>query len=217
MQRVEEMKENNINKKEKMNTPQYIRDIRNNLYSKEGAITKLLQEAGIESFPINVWSIARNLNFEVLEATFKNDNTSGMMIDALEVPRILEKFGCRRAIILNKNEKKSMQSFTIAHELGHFIFDCNDEENCFDAYHISREKQVGELTKEEQRKKDKEDQIDEFAAMLLMPETMFREFIVKSKNRYNRKKLMEEMARVCMVEETAVNKRFDELGIEFKC
>ena len=50
--------------------------------------------------------------------------------------------------------------------------------------------------------------------MLLMPEIMFREYISASVNRNDRKKLIEEMAKVCMVEEVAVEKRFRELGIE---
>ena len=200
---------------EKMQTPDYVLDIRSDKYSKEGAVATILRECGIKSFPVNVWTIARNWNFQVLEAKFKKENTSGMMIDALEVPDVLKKFNCKRAIILNKNEKKSMQSFTIAHELGHFLFDCNERENCFDAYHVSREHPGESLTDAEKEKKKKEDLIDEFAAMLLMPETMFREYINSSPNRDNKELLKKEMSQVCMVEEIAVEKRFDELGISF--
>lgn len=196
----------------KMHTPEYVLDIRNGKYSKTGAVAKILQECGIQEFPINVWDIARNLNFEVLEASFKNNNTSGMLIDALEVPPMLKRFHCKRAIILNKKEPKNIQSFTVAHELGHFVYDCNEETNYYDALHTKYKKS---LTKAEEEQKRKEDQIDEFAAMLLMPETMFIQYISNSPNRYNRVELRKEMSKVCMVEEVAIDKRFDELKIEF--
>lgn len=51
--------------------------------------------------------------------------------------------------------------------------------------------------------------------MLLMPETMFLQYINKSSNRYNRDALKQEMAKVCMVEENAVDMRFDELRVGF--
>lgn len=138
--------------------PEYILDIRNGKYSKSGAVAKILNENGIKEFPVNVWEIARNLNFEVFDATFEKDNISGMMIDALEVPPMLAKFDCKRAIILNRKEPKNVQSFTVAHELGHFVFDCNEESNYFDALHTKDRKN---LSKEELSQKEKEDQIDE--------------------------------------------------------
>lgn len=199
----------------KVPTPEYILDIRAGKYSKSGAAKKILEECGQSEFPINVWQIARELDFKVLEAKFQNNNISGMLIDALEVPQILKKFDCKRAIILNQNEQKNVQSFTIAHELAHFVYDCNENENCFDAYHISREKEEDHLNIEEKKKKENEDRMDEFAAMLLMPEIQFREFINSSPNRWNKRMLEKEVSKVCMVEETAVNKRFEELGISF--
>lgn len=199
----------------KMQTPQYVLDIREGKYTKAGAVDAILKECGIKKFPVNVWNIARVLNFTVLEATFKKKNISGMMIDALEVPETLKKFECKRAIILNRNEEKNKQSFTIAHELGHFIYDCDENVNCFDAYHISKAKNGKDLTEEEKKQKEKEDSMDEFAAMLLMPEVMFRDYVSSSSNRNNRKLLAEEVSKVCMVEEEAVEKRFDELAVKF--
>jgi len=57
--------------------------------------------------------------------------------------------------------------------------------------------------------------MDEFAAKLLMPEILFREYINNSPNRNNKEILTRELARVCMVEETAVDKRYEELDISF--
>ena len=180
----------NLQEKVKMFTPEYVLDIRRGKYSRTGAATKILQECGIGSFPVNVWEVARKMNFEVLEASFKENNVSGMMIDALEVPTRLKEFGCKRAIILNRDESKNMQSFTIAHELGHFVFDCNEETSYFDArYTKNKEK----LSEEEIIQKKNEDKIDEFAAMLLMPEIMFVEYINNSPNRYDREILKKEM------------------------
>lgn len=199
-----------------MFTPEYILDIREGNYTKEEATLRILNECGETKLPINPWQIARKLNFKVLEATFKNKNISGMMIDAIEVLDILKPFECKRAIILNRDESKQVQSFTIAHELAHFVYDCNEKSNCFDAYHISRDKQSHELNDAEKDEKRREDLMDEFAAMLLMPEVLFREYINNSPNRNNKEKLTKELTQVCMVEETAINKRYDELGITFQ-
>lgn len=204
-----------MNTSAKMSTPEYILDIRNGKYLKEAAIYKILSECHIDSFPINVWEIARILNFEVLEANFKDDHTSGILIDATTVPKVLEKFGTKRAIILNKKEPKNVQSFTIAHELGHFIYEANEKDNLFSAHHICKAKQKNKFNLNERKKKNNEDQMDEFAAMLLMPEKMFKNYIRMSNNRYDKMQLAEEMAKVCMVEEEAVLRRFSELRIKF--
>lgn len=138
----------------KVFTPEYILEIREGNYTKDEATTKILHECGQTRFPINPWQIARKLNFKVLEASFRNKSISGMMIDALEVPDVLKPFGSKRAIILNKDESKQMQSFTIAHELAHFVYDCNEQSNCFDAYHVSRDKGEHELNEGEQEEKN---------------------------------------------------------------
>ena len=199
----------------KVFTPEYILEIREGNYTKDEATTKILHECGQTRFPINPWQIARKLNFKVLEASFRNKSISGMMIDALEVPDVLKPFGSKRAIILNKDESKQMQSFKIEHELAHFVYDCNEQSNCFDAYHVSRDKGEHELNEGEQEEKKREDDMDEFAAKLLMPEILFREYINNSPNRNNKEILTRELARVCMVEETAVDKRYEELDISF--
>lgn len=198
----------------KMATPEYVYDIRNGKYTLDGAIHKILNECNIKSLPVNPWFIAKTFNFEIFNADFKEQNISGMMIDAISVPSALKAYKCKRAIILNRKESVKTKAFTIAHELAHFIFDCNEKGNCFDAYHITKEKQ-DTLSDEELEKKNIEDQRDKFAASLLMPENLFVEYINNSLNRFDRGKLKKEMSEVCCVEEEAVERRFEEIGINF--
>lgn len=195
-------------KKEKMNTPEYVLDIRKGKYTPEGAVTKIFKECGIKQLPINVWDIARKLNFEVFEAGFNDNNTLGMMVDTFEVPVMLEKFDCKRAIILNKNDKKNVQSFTIAHELACFLYDCTEQDNCYDTYSIDH-------GQEEQQIRVKEDPWARFAELLLMPEILIREYISSSSNRWNKKSLIQELSKVCMVSEETAEKRLKQLEINF--
>lgn len=85
--------------------------------------------------------------------------------------------------------------------------------NYYDALHTKGKET---LTEDERKQKENEDKIDEFATMLLMPETMFLQYINKFPNRYDRSALRAVMAKICMVEEKAVDRRFNELKITFK-
>ncbi len=73
-------------------------------------VTDLLKEAGIVSPPVDVFTIARNLDAEVREAAFEDD-VSGMLVK--ENGRVL--------IGINKENSYVRQRFTVAHEIGHML------------------------------------------------------------------------------------------------
>lgn len=192
----------------KMATPDYVQDIRRRRYTADGAVMKILKECGMKlEPPINVWAIARQLNFEVFEAGFKDAKVSGMMIDSKKVVKML---GCKRAIVLNREENKERQAFTVAHELAHFVLHCNDRTDFFEAYHWGKEKRS--LTEEEKQKKKLEDEADKFAAMLLMPTNTFSDVYQQLRNKYDTTELIRAMSKIFMVEDEAVKRRIREIG-----
>ena len=196
---------------EKLKTPDYVFDIRNGKYNTEPAITLLLEKCNVKKVPpINVWEIARQLNFKVFEADFKDPSLSGMMVDSRNKVAI---FDCKRAIILNKNENSGVQAFTIAHEIAHFLLHCNESKEFFEAYHITRNKEREEMTSEERIKQVVEDEADSFAASLLMPTSLFQEYYYRLKNGKSIENLTSELSKIFMVEEEAIERRYKEVGI----
>ena len=61
--------------------------------------------------PVDVVGLAKELGLMVKEA-FRGNDVSGMM----------EPFGHSYLIVINANDSRSRQRFTIAHELGHYMF-----------------------------------------------------------------------------------------------
>lgn len=196
----------------KLLTPEYVKDIRSGKYANcmEEAVEAILKNCNIEKFPINMWRIARTLNFTIFDAKSKRKNISGVMFDGMHSPKIVESFGTKRFIILNREKTKEMQMFTLAHEIGHFVLHCNDETEFLEAYHGYRNKDSESM---DSYIKKSEKEADQFATELLMPTRLFKDYICSSNNRYDKKLLAREMSIVCVVEEDAIYKRLEKLKI----
>ena len=160
--------------------------------------------------PINVLEIVRQLNFKVFEADFKDPSLSGMMVDSMNKVEI---FDCKRAIILNTNENSGVQAFTIAHEIAHFSLHCNESKEFFEAYDITRNKEREEMAFEERKKQVVEDDTDSFATSLLMPTSLFQEYYYRLKSGKSIENLTLELAKIFMVEEEAIERRYKEVRI----
>lgn len=63
--------------------------------------------------PVPVVKIANQFGLQVVEYKFKKASISGMLIDDYE--------DGEWGIVINENEPRQRQRFTIAHELGHFL------------------------------------------------------------------------------------------------
>ncbi len=196
-------------------TPEYILEIRDNKYSVENAVSRILEECGIDKYPVDVWKIAKTLGFTVFEANFKDDCNSGMMFDKKEVPEAFKKYDAKRAIVLNRKESAIGQAFTVAHEIAHFSLHVNDKDDFFEAFHISKVKKIEDFNENDKQLKKREDEADNFAANLLMPTNMFLKFIINSPNKNSKEKLKSELTSAFLVEEEAVERRFKELSINF--
>lgn len=205
----------------KKETPEFIEEIRKGNFSESEAITEIFKNANIDinNYPVDIWEIARSFKFDIFEANFKNPAISGLMYDGDETLKILEERNpdSKRVIILNRNENRAGQSFTIAHEVAHFAYDVDANSNFYEAYHVTKDelKRKDGLTGQDIKNKVREDKADAFAAKLLMPENIFRELVDASLVRNNRDKLAKQLALAFMTTEEAIIRRFTELNIQF--
>lgn len=119
-----ELDENNL----ELTVPQYILDIRDNVESNTMYFEKWAEEIVVrnkinyDELPINVWKIARNMGFKIIEASFsgKLENVVSLMYDGKKPPTFLEKVKVKRAIIINHNDSNKEQAFYIAYQIAIF-------------------------------------------------------------------------------------------------
>ena len=188
----------------KKNTPEYVKEIRRNQYSMDGNIQKIFEECEITSYPINVFQIARKLEFDIIYGKFKQENVYGVMWDGNE-PLTVGGKQTYRAILLNKEDSLERQAFTVAHEIGHFMLHCKDDTNFYERYHGGVEQTDSQ--------KMIEDQADFFAANLLLPQKLIKAYI----SQYDNLPKPELVSKICndfLVEKETVLKSFEELGYE---
>ncbi len=120
----------------------------------------ILSMANIREPPIDVERIACSLGFEVVRYDFENDAISGVLVIEDEI----------RAIGVNRTHHLHRQRFTIAHELGHFVIGHED----FEQKDLADEGKFY-LDDTFARHDPKEQEANEFAAELLMPEHLLRQ------------------------------------------
>ena len=114
------------------------------------------------------------------------------------------KHGTKRVIKINKNESRGHQRFTMAHELGHYIFDYNGKDEYANAYTLTtRTNDVNEI------------RANRFAAALLMPQEEFKNrFHTYKKDNYDMTNIIKLLSLDFDVSETAVERRIKELDIK---
>ena len=112
--------------------------------------------------PVNVLLLAKSLNYNVYQASFKNENISGGITFNTD--------GNGGKIYVNHNDSPFRQRFTIAHEIGHAVL------------HSENYKKNGILEQIDMFRTGKEAgnelelEANEFAATLLMPENLVRKY-----------------------------------------
>ena len=117
-----------------------------------------------ERAPVDVEGLARALGIEVSYAWLGSD-ISGM-IEKLENDKYL--------ISVNEEDPKTRQRFTLAHELGHFIYHKNKMGSGIDDDRAYRSTDAGKYHNTRIGKRE-ETQANQFAATLLMPWTLIEQ------------------------------------------
>ena len=114
----------------------------------------------ISNSPIDVNKIAELLGFIVLPFDFPETMSAVVRIE-----------GDKKVIAVNKNKHEVRQRFSIAHELGHYL---SGHDNFSHDRHtvVDREKSYLDSHHRE------EEEADEFAAEILMPEFMLKEDVL---------------------------------------
>ena len=176
-----------------------VSDIRKRKYTFEQSARQLIKCARITTLPINVLKVAEALGFAIYKTDLK-DGIRGAMVDS-DRAFVDDK---KRVIVVPNEDSLKKIFFTVAHEIGHFCLHCNDQENFYMRETIHKDEQTEAM----------ENEADLFAATLLMPEELFRNYVESVRYKYNsRKSLMNDICETFCVEQDAVERRFTELNI----
>ena len=181
-------------------TADYILNARKNKLTFNEAVEKIISENQVAAAPIPVVAIARNLGFSVYKMKFKDRNIAGIMADAA-IP--VSPFREKRVMVINREDYPTRQNFTVAHEIAHFVLHCNSSNNFYERY-------MHDVDKDQ--KSDVEKMADSFAANLLMPERMVREYISTFPSTATLAELVFGITDKFFVSAKAANRRLIELG-----
>lgn len=152
-----------------------------------------LMEHGMYSIPVDPVVIANRLGIRVSNAVFSESSLSGM----------IAKRGDKKSLLVNSDDSIERKRFTIAHELGHCILHLDNEGEFVD----SKEDMFRtETNSPNGRRYHKEVEANEFAAALLMDAKRVREV-------WNDYKDIDNIARIFMVSESAMDIRLKSLGL----
>ena len=169
---------------------QFIR--RNDIETKA---SQLLRMHGLYAIPVDPVTLANQYRITVHNAKFADDNLSGMVARRDE----------HVSVLVNHSDSTQRKRFTIAHELGHhFLHLLEDGEFIDGKIDLFRDSEVdgAEITDERRR----EIQANQFAASLLMPETLVRSAFEKIRE-------VSKLARAFNVSESAMIFRLRDLGL----
>ena len=123
----------------------------------------ILRMYGINEAPINIDDICSQLGFKIAFVELSDKASAAIKID-----------GEKKAIIVNSKHSKNRQRFSMAHELGHYLGgheDFDDEQRT----HIDPSKKY--LNPQYRQ----EEEADEFAAELLMPDFLLKVDVIENK------------------------------------
>ena len=203
--------ERKCTKMSKRRTPEYVSNIREKRDSlikpdvMNETIKIIFEECDVKQVPVDVVKIAKQLEFDIFYGRFKSDVVYGAMWDGNKDLKLSGGHTSNRFILVNSNDSKEKQTFTIAHEIGHFMMHCTSEHNFFERYH-------GDDEQDEQKKK-LEDEADFFAANMILPSSLVLGYVMNNKY-VGRKRLIKMICEQFNAEEETVERRFNELGLE---
>lgn len=125
---------------------------------------------------------------------YDDDTLEGFILVS---PKLWENYGIDRIISVNENISEKQRRFVMAHELGHYLFDCGQSSEYVDTYVVNH------------HESEIEKRANLFAASLLMPKEMFvNAFLGAMKLDVNIKEFLSERFEI---PEKSVLKRMDEI------
>lgn len=119
---------------------------------------EVLVENFIESPPIVIHQLAENYGLSVFKAVFEDNEIAGY----LDVDK--------KRVVVNQEDSEERQNFSIAHELGHWLMHRDEVEANKDDIRIIYRKPLGG------ENNPLEIEANAFAAYLLVPDEMFKQF-----------------------------------------
>ncbi len=187
--------------------PGFVRKIREECVSIDDAVVRILEQNKITKPPINVIQIAISMGFKVFAVEFADRNIVGAIADFKTPIKQLDNE--KRVIAIDKNSYATRKIFTIAHEIGHFVMHCGENNDFF-------ERDVYDDRKIDMRTQIEKD-ADKFAACLLLPKEMFKDFVANSPYYKMRSKenLIREICMKFLVSYKTAAMRLKEVGMDF--
>lgn len=152
----------------------------------EELTSNILLDNDMYKIPADIVKIAKSNDIDVYEGDL-DKKISG----AIKYDKGTKKF----AILLNKNDARTRQRFTLSHELGHFFL--HKEILMSDEIHIDTMFRMPD---------EKEKEVDYFAGALLMNKTLVEKM-------YQENKSIAELAELFDVSVSAMTVRLDVLGL----
>lgn len=129
-------------------------------YNIDEILTKA-KEKGIKTIPLDIRKVVSNIfDIEIIETDLGR-----------EVSGFLERINMSWKIYINRYESESRKRFTIAHELGHFVY----HRDKYSSGSVSTPDQI--FFRDENVLSPIEQEANNFAANLLMPEDVFKKYI----------------------------------------
>lgn len=206
MGKIIQIKKYNITKGEKM-----YRDFLCEIRKKPKDISDMPKRAEevLEKFNVNNYSlgvpivdILTKLGFEIFQSNLKPDGLSAYI--AVN-PEFEDLYGSNKITCVHIKKSVGHKRFALAHELGHYFFNCNENE-CIPYYNTYFPGSEGNDIDEKRANK--------FAANLLMPEREFRKKFEEYNGLQSKADIVKALEKYFVVSSTAILKRFDELGID---
>ena len=157
----------------------------------EELTSDILMNNDMYKIPVDVFCIAKNNDISIYEGDLNKDISGAIRYD-----KNTKKF----EILINKNDLRVRQRFTIAHELGHFFLHKDILQS--DELHIDTMYRMPKDDAEREREKE----VDYFAGALLMNRILVEKF-----HKENMK--IREMSELFKVSVSAMTVRLDVLGL----
>ena len=150
---------------------------------------------------IPIVEILMKFGFKIFQSDLKPDGLSAYI--AVD-PKFADRFETNKITCVHIDDNIGHKRFALAHELAHYLFDFNEDEQIYyyNTYFPQKEKD----SFEEQR-------ANQFAANLLMPEKIFREKLEEYEKLNGKADTVNALGRYFSVSPTAVIRRLNELQI----